>query len=131
MSTLKPYQVPDIAQYERVEGEVVISIPPTRGLQLCTYTLMALVLVLPLMMGQRTPETLTLSHLVMLSLTGLAVVFAWASQELPAPRQIWWFWFGALSLYVGLQVLPIPVLAQWFGPYPEATTRLCAQHLVA
>jgi putative inorganic carbon (HCO3(-)) transporter len=120
MSTLKPYQVPDIAQYERVEGEVVISIPPTRGLQLCTYTLMALVLVLPLMMGQRTPETLTLSHLVMLSLTGLAVVFAWASQELPAPRQIWWFWFGALSLYVGLQVLPIPVLAQWFGPYPEA-----------
>lgn len=117
---LQPYHMPDIAHYERVEGEVLVRIPPTRGVQLCTYTLMALVLLLPLMMGQRTPASLTLSHLVLISLTTLAVIFAWGSKELPAPRQIWWYWFGGLSAYVGLQVLPLPLLAQWFGPYPEA-----------
>lgn len=105
---------------DQVDGRMVVSIPPTRGLQLAAGVLCLLILVLPLMMGQRTPHTLTLSHLVLVSLTSISVLLAWASRELKAPARVWWMFGGLFSAVVALQVLPLPWLAQWFGPYSDA-----------
>ena len=100
-------------------GRWVVMIPPTRGLQLATASLCVLVLSLPLLMGQRTPETLTLSQLVLIGLTSLSLFLAWASRELKPPTRVWWGLGLAMTGVVALQVAPIEWLARAFGPYPD------------
>lgn len=91
---------------------------------MAVFVLALLVLVLPLMMGHRTPETLTNTGLVLLVGAFLAVLLSgWqgsASGHLPMPSAGWWVFFGVLTITVILQVLPIRTLAEWFGPYPTA-----------
>jgi len=92
---------------------------------LAVFALLALlVLVLPLMMGNRTPMTLTSSGLVMV-LGALAVaVTAFfglrGTPALPPPRAGWWVFAGVFSAWVLLQLLPFELLARALGPYPEA-----------
>lgn len=84
--------------------------------------LAALVLVLPLMMGNRTPLTLTASGLVLV-LGALAVAlagFAGRRGTLPAPPAPWWVFAGVLTAWTALQVLPLEFVARALGPYPEA-----------
>ena len=94
------------------------------GVVLATFVLVCLVLVLPLMMGHRTPETLTATGLVLLVGAFLAVgVSGWkggVDKALPLPGAGWWLFFGLLTFVVFLQVLPVRFLAGWFGPYPDA-----------
>ena len=94
------------------------------GAGLVVFVLALLVLVLPLMMGHRTPETLTNSGLVLVVGACLAVLFSgWkgsAEQGLPMPSRGWWIFFAILTVTVLLQVLPVRALAFWFGPYPDA-----------
>lgn len=84
--------------------------------------LAALVLVLPLMMGNRTPLTLTASGLVLvLGALGVALAgFAGRGGMLPAPPAAWWVFAGVLTAWTALQVLPLEFLARALGPYPEA-----------
>ena len=89
-----------------------------------TVILSGLVLALPLMMGHRTPETLTATALLMI--VGALVAFAvsgWrgsASRRMPLPTTGWWVFLGLMTLMVVLQVLPLRALAGWLGPYPDA-----------
>jgi len=86
--------------------------------------LMTLVLLLPLMMGNRTPATLTASGLVLV-LGGLG---AWLIGFMPWPNgrpmrglpAAWLTFAAVLTLMVLLQVLPMEPLARIFGAYPEA-----------
>jgi len=86
--------------------------------------LMTLVLLLPLMMGNRTPATLTASGLVLV-LGGLG---AWLIGFMPWPNgrpmrglpAAWLTFAAVLTLMVLLQVLPMEPLARAFGAYPEA-----------
>ena len=105
---------------DQVDGRMVVSVPTTRRLQWSVAVLCALILTLPLLMGQRTPHTLTLSHLVMVASTALVLLLAWASGELRRPTRPWWVLGILVTAVVCLQVLPVPWLAQWFGPYPAA-----------
>jgi O-antigen ligase len=95
----------------------------TRSL-LLFLLLAVLVLLLPLMMGNRTPATLTGSGLVlvlgalMLAMTGFMPVPNGRALA-PLPRN-WQVFAGLLTLMVLLQVLPLESLARTFGPYPEA-----------
>ncbi|MGK7294631.1 MAG: O-antigen ligase family protein [Candidatus Wenzhouxiangella sp. M2_3B_020] len=87
--------------------------------------LAALVVVLPLLMGNRTPMTLTTSGLVLVSgalLVALAGFAAFSSDRagLEPPPTGWWIFAGVLTGWVALQVLPLEILARVFGPYPEA-----------
>jgi len=86
--------------------------------------LAALVLALPLMMGNRTPLTLTSSGLVLV-LGALAVAIAAftgtrSGSALPSPRTGWWIFAAVLSAWVLLQLLPFEPLARMLGPYPDA-----------
>lgn len=119
MTTKPTAPAVEVALVDQENGRWVVSIPPTRGLQLSTATLCALVCLLPLLMGQRTPETLTLSQLVMVAMTGLSLLLAWASRELKPPARVWWVLGGLITGVVALQVAPIEWLARAFGPYPE------------
>ncbi len=96
------------------------AISPTAALSVIMLTV--LVLVLPLLMGHRTPETLTLSGLVLLSGSALAVILAgWPGQRpWPLPGRGWWIFFGLFSLAVMAQIWPSRLLAGWFGPHPAA-----------
>ncbi len=77
------------------------------------------VLLLPLMFGQRSPETVTASLLAMTVLTLLAVLCASLSEaKRPMPAS-WLAFAGLLSAMVLIQILPLPFLVNWFGPYPE------------
>lgn len=84
--------------------------------------LSALVVILPLMMGHRTPETLTATALVMVA--GALIAFAlsgWQGQgqrRVPLPTPGWWIFLGLMTVAVALQVLPLRVIAHWLGPYP-------------
>lgn len=86
--------------------------------------LMTLVLLLPLMMGNRTPATLTASGLVLV-LGGLGT---WLIGFMPWPNgrpmrslsPAWLTFAAVLTLMVLLQVLPMEPLARIFGAYPEA-----------
>ena len=86
--------------------------------------LMTLVLLLPLMMGNRTPATLTASGLVLV-LGGLGT---WLIGFMPWPNgrpmrslsPAWLTFAAVLTLMVLLQVLPMEPLARAFGAYPEA-----------
>jgi len=97
--------------------------PAWRGL-VVFGALSALVLVLPLMMGHRTPLTLTASGLVLVfgalvvALAGFAALRG--AVALPAPPTAWWLFAGILSAWALLQVLPLEFLARALGPYPEA-----------
>jgi len=96
---------------------------PTRSL-LLFLLLTTLVLLLPLMMGNRTPATLTASGLVLV-LGGLG---AWLIGFMPWPNgrpmrglpAAWLTFAAVLTLMVLLQVLPMEPLARAFGAYPEA-----------
>jgi len=85
--------------------------------------LAGLVLVLPLMMGNRTPMTLTATGLV---LVAGALMIAAAGFLGPRDTRLrplptgWWVFAGALSLWTVLQVLPNEFLARSLGAYPEA-----------
>ena len=82
-----------------------------------TTVLCGLVIMLPLMMGQRTPETLTASLLVMVTGSFIALALSAGRQGLPNPG---WLWFaGGFSAMVMLHVWPSTTLAQLFGPYPQ------------
>jgi putative inorganic carbon (hco3(-)) transporter len=87
------------------------------ALQLGTLILCLMVLVLPLMMGHRTPETLTASLMVMTVLALAAA--ALTSRDLPAVPAAWMWIAGAMSVLVVVQVWPSTTLARLFGPYPD------------
>ncbi len=106
------------------EGKVSLPTVSVSGTGVVVLVLMAMILSLPLMMGHRTPETLTLTGLVLVCGAFLAVlVSSWkgsAERTLSMPTTGWWVFFGLLTFTVLLQVLPIRPLAAWLGPYPEA-----------
>lgn len=78
------------------------------------------VMLLPLMFGQRTPATVTASLTALTALTLLAVLCASLSQpKRPLPPS-WLVFAGLMSVTVLVQVLPLPALVTWFGPYPDA-----------
>lgn len=84
--------------------------------------LCALIVLLPLMMGNRTPATLTTTGLV-LALGALLV--GWLGFDRPAnnrrgPPPAWCWCFGLVTASVIVQLLPVSWLATAFGPYPEA-----------
>lgn len=93
-----------------------------------TLTLCAAVLLLPLMMGNRTPMTLTASLLMLVGLATLAAALALWSRQWPLPRRSWLIWGGVLTGLAMLQVWPSAGLAGWLGPYPEALLRHPAVH---
>ncbi|MFU8832891.1 MAG: O-antigen ligase family protein [Wenzhouxiangella sp.] len=85
-----------------------------------TLLLATLVLFLPLMMGHRTPMTLTASLALMVWLSLLAAFVASGPARLPLPPTSWLLFAGLFSLAVLLQIVPGTPLTQWFGPYPPA-----------
>jgi hypothetical protein len=86
--------------------------------------LAVLIVTLPLMMGNRTPLTLTATALWLSVGAGLAWWLSfWQGQahaRVPTPNGFWWLVLITLSLQTLLQVLPIEMLARVFGPYPQA-----------
>jgi len=101
------------------------SLPPDRlRSRLAFVVISALVLLLPLMMGKRTPLTLTASGLVLLSGALLLALAAWSPllprAPLASPRTGWWLFGGVLTALAVLQVLPFEPLARLLGPYPDA-----------
>src|SRR6056297_2265203 len=97
----------------------------TSSRELAGCVLLALiVLVLPLMMGNRTSLTLTGSGLMM-ALGALLVALAAftgtrTASTLAPPPTGWWIFAGVLSTWVLLQLLPFEPLARALGPYPDA-----------
>jgi len=88
--------------------------------------LAALVFALPLMMGNRTPMTLTATGLVLVAgalLTAAAGFFGRRETRLKPLPPGWWVFAGALTLWTVLQVLPNEFLARSLGAYPEALWR--------
>lgn len=99
--------------------------PAGAGTHAATLVLVAVALALPLMMGNRNPLTLTASQLTLVAGALLAGLLATLPLRgaLPAPNRAW-FAVGALFTgYVLLQVLPLPILASAFGPYPEGVLK--------
>jgi putative inorganic carbon (hco3(-)) transporter len=95
--------------------------PSGPGVWAATLIIALAALALPLMMGNRTPGTLTASLLVLAAAAVLAATFASLPQRgvLEPPNRYWLAVIGLFSVVVLLQVLPIPTLAAAFGPYPE------------
>lgn len=94
--------------------------PITRPLRIATLIVAGLILVLPLMMGHRTPETLTASLLVLVVGAGVALMLPVVAGDLAPPSRRW-LWFAAvMTALVVLHVLPSTMLARVFGPWPEA-----------
>jgi len=89
---------------------------------LATLIIAAVVLVLPFMLANRTPEAMSASLLLLVSGAFLAVLAAmWpARSALSGPDQAWLIFAGVFTGLVLLQVAPVPTLAAAFGPYPEA-----------
>jgi len=91
---------------------------------LATIAFALLILTLPLMMGNRTPMTLTATALWLV----IGAILAWTSLLWPRPSAYpvrsmtagWWGVIAAISLLSLLQILPLAPLARAFGPYPEA-----------
>lgn len=99
--------------------------PGAPARHLAVFALLALlVLALPLMMGNRTPLTLTSSGLVLVLGALAAALAAFTGSRAPAtlalPPTSWWIFAAALSLWVLLQVFPFEPLARALGPYPDA-----------
>lgn len=76
------------------------------------------VLVLPLMMGHRTPSTLTTSLLALVVIALAAVSLPVVAGDLKPPSRSWLWFFGLLTLLVVAQVWPSTLLARLLGPYP-------------
>ena len=83
----------------------------------------ALVLILPLMMGNRTPLTLTATGLVLvvgaLMIAMIAFIGPGPARLRPLPLG-WCVFASVLTLWVLLQILPLEIIARTFGPYPDA-----------
>ena len=93
---------------------------PAPSMQIAAVLLCLTILALPLMMGQRTPETLTASLLVMTLAALLSVGLAVSVGKMPLPSR-GWLWFGGIfTAMVVVQVWPSVTLARLFGPYPPA-----------
>ncbi|MCK9488740.1 MAG: O-antigen ligase family protein [Xanthomonadales bacterium] len=93
-------------------------------LDLATIIIAGLILLLPLMVGRRSAESIALATLV---LVAASAVVAWLTllpgrwrAILPWPSPAWWWFAGAFTVAILLQVLPSTSLARWFGPYPDA-----------
>jgi putative inorganic carbon (hco3(-)) transporter len=82
----------------------------------------AVALALPFMLGNRTPDAMAASMLLLVSGAFLAGLLAmWpGNSALPAPDRGWVYFAAVFTALVLLQVVPIPALAAAFGPYPEA-----------
>ena len=89
--------------------------------------LAALVLLLPLLMGNRTAETLALSGLVLVSGALLLAVAGWIlpipGNHMPPLPASWQAFALVITVLAVLQILPVPFLARTFGAYPEALWR--------
>jgi len=96
--------------------------PAGPGTHAAVLVITAVALLLPLMMGNRTPLTLTASQLVLVSGALLAGILATLPLRgtLPPPDRVWLAFGGVFTFYALLQVLPSTALASAFGPYPEA-----------
>ena len=94
--------------------------PQPAGLRLAAALVALLVLCLPLMMGNRTPETLTASLLALTTFSLLAVLAANLSGPRRSLPSSWLLLAGLMTLTVIVQVLPWPLLVERFGPYPDA-----------
>ena len=89
------------------------------ALVLSTVLLATLVITLPLMMGHRTPATLSASLMLLVWVTALAAVSGALSGQVDRPSRGWLIFAGTLTGLVTLQVLPLSGLAAMFGPYPD------------
>ena len=91
---------------------------------LATLAFAVLILSLPLMMGNRTPMTLTATALWLVIGASIAWLSTLLNQEQAHPVQpisiAWWVVIAAITTLTLLQILPIEALARAFGPYPEA-----------
>ena len=87
-----------------------------------TAIVAAVALVLPFLLGNRTPEAMATSLLLLVAGAFLAMLAAqWpARSALPGPDRAWLIFAGVFTGLVLLQVAPVPALAAVFGPYPEA-----------
>ncbi len=92
--------------------------PVTLPLRAAALLLGLGVVLLPLMMGHRTPETLTASLLALVLIALCAVTLPIASGDLELPSSAWLWFGGVLTLLVVVQVWPSVWLARLFGPYP-------------
>lgn len=81
--------------------------------------LCALVIVLPLMLGQRTPETLTASLLAMVTGAFLIMLLTTLDKVAELPQPGWWWFAGLFTGMVVLHIWPSTTLASLFGPYPR------------
>jgi len=79
----------------------------------------ALTALLPLMMGQRTPETLTATLMLMTLLALAAGVLTVRNPDIGLPDGWWLVVAGLMTAMVAVQVWPSTGLARWLGPYPE------------
>ena len=97
-------------------------------LSLAVFAILTLlVLVLPLLMGNRTAETLTLSGLVLVSGALLLATAGWVlpipGHRMPPLPASWQVFALVITALVMLQILPVPPIARTFGAYPEALWR--------
>ncbi len=90
------------------------------SLRVTTLLLCALVVLLPLMLGNRTPYTLSSSLLVMIIVSTAAVSVPTLAGQLTLPSRAWLWVFTLMSALVLVQVWPSTMLAHLFGPYPES-----------
>lgn len=102
------------------EGHLHLAPKTPLPLTIATAVICALVLALPLMMGQRTPETLTATLLTLVFGSLMAAGLAIGSGHMRLPERGWLWFAGLFTTLVILQVLPSMTLARWFGPYPDA-----------
>lgn len=105
-------------------GQSVAGDPPSRWrLDLAAALIAGLVMVLPLMVGRRSAESIALASLVMVVVSAIA---AWLvlmpgrrGASLPGPTRGWWGFAGVFTAVIVLQVWPSTWLARTFGPYPQ------------
>ena len=97
---------------------------PDWRLDLTTAILCGLVLLLPLMVGRRSAESIAMATLVLVAGSAVVAVLALLPGRrsgacLPWPSRGWWWFGGLFTATIVLQVLPSATLAHWFGPYPQ------------
>ena len=89
--------------------------------------------VLPLFLGGRTPFIIAYlsDGLLAAVMAVVLVVLFWSGARMPPSSLERRFWIGSaviFGIYILLQVLPLPFLARWLGPYPTALWQLPAWH---
>ncbi|MDZ7713660.1 MAG: O-antigen ligase family protein [Rhodovibrio sp.] len=92
--------------------------PVTWPLRFSALVLTLGVLLLPLMMGNRTPETLTASLLALVLIAIAAAVVPITTGDIRPPSTTWLWFGGIVTALVVLQAWPSTWLAGLFGPYP-------------